>query len=138
MFSNLFQKKSCRVWDNVRKCGGARDAADDNKAHARCMLDNKAIRALAHAHALPLARADAHTEICSTFAFPRQKQFRERASVLRYTYISSLVISYLEAEHPNNMLKKNNCHYYSISFQIHHTCVINPSIHPKRQLLINS
>jgi hypothetical protein len=31
--------KSCRLWDNVEKYGGAREAADDSVAHARCMLD---------------------------------------------------------------------------------------------------
>ena len=38
--SVTFSRKSCRLWDNVKKCGGAREAADDNKAHAFCMLDN--------------------------------------------------------------------------------------------------
>ena len=31
-------RKSCRLWDNVEKFGGATEAADDNVA-ARCMLD---------------------------------------------------------------------------------------------------
>ena len=30
---------SCRVWGNVEKRGGAREAADDSMAHARCVLD---------------------------------------------------------------------------------------------------
>jgi hypothetical protein len=30
-------------------------------------------------------------EICNTLAFPRQEWLRERASVLRYTYIVCLV-----------------------------------------------
>jgi hypothetical protein len=37
MFSNVF-RKSCRLWDNVEKCDGAREAAD-NMEHARCTLD---------------------------------------------------------------------------------------------------
>jgi hypothetical protein len=32
--------KSCRLWDNVKKCGIAREATDNNTAHALCMLDN--------------------------------------------------------------------------------------------------
>ena len=30
MFSHFFPPKSCRLWDNVEKYGGAREAADDN------------------------------------------------------------------------------------------------------------
>ena len=37
--SVTFFRKSCRLWDNVEKYGGAREAADDNTA-ARWMLDN--------------------------------------------------------------------------------------------------
>jgi hypothetical protein len=32
-------RKSCCLWDNVEKYGGAREAADDNMAHALCILD---------------------------------------------------------------------------------------------------
>jgi len=35
----LFFLKSCRLWDNVAKYGRAGQAADDNMAHALCMLD---------------------------------------------------------------------------------------------------
>jgi hypothetical protein len=37
IFHNFF-RKSCRLLDNVEKCGGAREAADNNTA-ARCLLD---------------------------------------------------------------------------------------------------
>jgi hypothetical protein len=30
--------KPCRLWDNIEKCGGAREAAD-SMAHARYVLD---------------------------------------------------------------------------------------------------
>ena len=36
--SVTFFRKSYRVWDNVEKCGGTREAANDNTA-ARCMLE---------------------------------------------------------------------------------------------------
>jgi hypothetical protein len=36
--SVAFFRKSCRLWDNVEKYGGAREAVNDNMA-ARCMLD---------------------------------------------------------------------------------------------------
>ena len=52
---------------------------------------SKAKRAQAHARAPAHARTRAHTEMCNTFAFPRQKWLRERASMLRYTYIARLV-----------------------------------------------
>ena len=37
------------------------------------------------------ARAHTRTEICNTYCFPRQRWFRERASLLRYVYIACLV-----------------------------------------------
>ena len=36
----LFFRKSRRLWDNVEKYNGAREATDDGMAHALCMLDN--------------------------------------------------------------------------------------------------
>ena len=33
-------RKSCRLWDNVEIYGTARQATDDNKSKAFCMLDN--------------------------------------------------------------------------------------------------
>jgi hypothetical protein len=41
MFRNFFFRKSCRLWENVEKLGGAREAADNMthstrvQAHAR-------------------------------------------------------------------------------------------------------
>ena len=46
MFSNFSPRKSRRLWDNVEKCGGAREAADNNAA-ARYKLKSKATRAQA-------------------------------------------------------------------------------------------
>jgi len=40
IFNNCFSHKSCRLWDNVEKYCRAGQAADDNMAHAHCMLDN--------------------------------------------------------------------------------------------------
>jgi len=39
MFSDVLFRKSCRLWDKMEKYGGARQATDDNTAHARRMLD---------------------------------------------------------------------------------------------------
>ena len=37
LYSVTFSRKSCRLWDNVGKCGGTREAAD-NMAPARGIL----------------------------------------------------------------------------------------------------
>jgi hypothetical protein len=34
-----FSRKSCRSRENVGRFGGAKEAADDNVAHAPCVLD---------------------------------------------------------------------------------------------------
>ena len=36
----FFYQKSCRLWDNAEKHGTAGQVADDNVAHACCILDN--------------------------------------------------------------------------------------------------
>jgi hypothetical protein len=43
----------------------------------------------AHAH----ARARAHTQICNIYCFSTTTMIRERASMLRYTYIACLVMN---------------------------------------------
>ena len=40
-FSSFFFRKSCCLLDNSEKHVRARQATDDNMAHAHCMLDNK-------------------------------------------------------------------------------------------------
>ena len=39
---------------------------------------------------------DAHSECVILIAFPRQQWLRERTSVLRYTYIASIVVAETE------------------------------------------
>jgi hypothetical protein len=53
--SVCFFRKSCCLWDNVEKDCGARQATDDNMAHAHCMLDMWGYK-----HALT---------ICNTYCF---------------------------------------------------------------------
>jgi hypothetical protein len=43
--------------------------------------------------------ADTHSEYVTYFAFPRQQCLRERASMLRYTYIACLVREFLFWRH---------------------------------------
>jgi hypothetical protein len=38
--SATLSRKSYRLWDNVGKCGEARDASDDNMTQAHCVLYN--------------------------------------------------------------------------------------------------
>ena len=68
LFSIKFFRKSCCLWDNIEKCCGAREATNDNMAHARCMLDTQGYtRTCTHScawvptHTQGLTNARAHT-----------------------------------------------------------------------------
>ena len=88
-----FFRKSCHLRCNLETCGGAR---------GRISFANwisKATRAQAHAreptpthkHAHAHRHIYAHTKYVIPFSFPLQQYFRERASLLHYTYIVCLV-----------------------------------------------
>jgi hypothetical protein len=75
--------KSCRLWDNVNKCGGAREAADNMAArsmpHAR---KHTSAPMHSHTHARKHSRAHAYTQNYVIFiGFPRKQWFREHASI---------------------------------------------------------
>jgi len=74
MFLNFFPRKSCRLWDNVGKCGTAGQGTDDH-----------IMRNMRFACRITKA-TDIH------FAFPQQKCLRERVSMLRYTYTACVVM----------------------------------------------
>jgi hypothetical protein len=64
----------------VEKCGRARQATDDNiirRMRIACWITKA---------------TDRHSEYVILIAFRRQQWLRERASMLRYTYIVCLVI----------------------------------------------
>ena len=61
----FYFRKWCRLWDNVEKCGGARETPD-NMAHARCMLNKQ-----------DYTRAQIHAHTVLPITFPRQQWFRE-------------------------------------------------------------
>jgi hypothetical protein len=65
--------------DNVEKYGRVRQATDDN-----------IILRMRFASWITKA-TDTHSEYVTLIAFPRQQWLRERASMLRYTYIAHLV-----------------------------------------------
>ena len=56
----------------------------------RQATDDNVIRRMRYARWI---RLQPHTECVILIAFPRQQWFRERASLLRYTYVASLVIT---------------------------------------------
>jgi hypothetical protein len=93
IFNNFFRKLR-RLWDNVEKCGGARGATDDVtiwRMRVECWMCKATCtrqRARADAHAF----ARAQTQICNIYCFSTATVIRERASMLRYTYISCFVI----------------------------------------------
>ena len=79
LFSIFFFSKIMPVKDNVEKCGGARHATDDNIIqHMRfaCWITKA---------------TDTHLEYVILVAFPLQEWFQDSASVLRHTYIASVV-----------------------------------------------
>jgi hypothetical protein len=72
LFSVTFFRKSCRLWDNVKKYGTARQATDDNiirRMRFACWI-NKV--------------TDVHSEYTTLIAFPRQQWLSERTTILRY------------------------------------------------------
>jgi hypothetical protein len=67
--------KSCRIWDNVEKCGRARETTDDN-----------IIRCTRSACQVANAKIGTHPQSLTLIAFPWQQWWHERASMLRYKY----------------------------------------------------
>ena len=75
----FFFRKSCRLWDNVDKCGGAIGTTNNViiwRIRVACWMTKA---------------TNAHSEYVILFALPRRQWLRERLSVLRHTYIASLV-----------------------------------------------
>jgi len=78
MSNNIFFfLQNFAVYDSVEKYGRAGQTTDDSMAHAHCMRITMA--------------TDTHSEYVILIAFPSQQWLRERASILRYTYIVRLV-----------------------------------------------
>ena len=101
--SITFFRKSCRLWDNVEKLGGARGATNDVtiwRIRVICWI-SKGTRTYAHAHAhapgYPHSRtrayASTHRPVINTCRFSTATMIRKRASMLRHTYTVCLVNS---------------------------------------------
>jgi hypothetical protein len=74
-----FVRQSCRLLDNVKEYGRARQATDDNikrRMRFACRITKA---------------TDTHLKYVILIAFPRQQWLRERASMLRYTHVACLV-----------------------------------------------
>jgi hypothetical protein len=79
LFSVIFFRKSCRLWDSVAKYGSFRRTTDDNVKWSLCV-------------ACWITKAtDTHSEYVTLIAFPRQLWLCERALYSRYTYFASLI-----------------------------------------------
>jgi len=86
VFSTFFFRKSCRLLENVQKYCRARQANDDNMAHAHCMLDTYGyIHTHTHTH------THTHSGCVILIPLPLQQWLHERASMLCYTHIAYLV-----------------------------------------------
>jgi hypothetical protein len=77
LYSIKFFRKTLPLRDNVEKFVTARQATDGNiisRMRFACWITKA---------------TDTHSEYAILIAFPRQQWLRERASMLRYTYIST-------------------------------------------------
>jgi hypothetical protein len=72
-------RNSCRLLDNVEKCGAARPATDGSM-----------IERMRFAWRIIKVR-DLHSEYAILIAFPLHQWLQEGASTLRYTYIACIV-----------------------------------------------
>jgi hypothetical protein len=98
--SSSFFLKSCRLWDNVEKYGGARGDTNDVtiwRIRVACLI-SKATCTYAHAHAHALGytharrHARAHTYVIFT-AFPQQQWFANASQCYVIRTLSVLQLS---------------------------------------------
>ena len=76
VLNSFYYQKSCRLWDNVEKYRIAGEATDENiisRTRFECPLTNA---------------TDTHSGYAILIGFQWQQWLRERASILRYTYIA--------------------------------------------------
>jgi hypothetical protein len=100
-FITFFKNRA--IYENVKKYGGARGVTNDVTtwlirvacwiSKATCTHAHARAHASEHTHAF--ARAYAHTQLCNIYSFSTTTIIRERASLLRYTYIACLVCNIL-------------------------------------------
>jgi hypothetical protein len=90
MFNNFFFEKSCLLWDNIEKYGGARGFISDVttwRIQVACWI-SKTSRT--HTRTRPHTHTRARTQICNIHCISTAMIILERASNLRYAYIVCL------------------------------------------------
>ena len=127
--------KSCHLWDNVEKCGGARRATNDvtiwRISVAWCI--NKATCTHAHAHVHPPgihppphtcacavlhahAHTHTHTQIRNAYCFSTAVVIRESASSVRYTWLPVLFVNRVTGSDTVTMQAWLSCYNSVIDF----------------------
>ena len=131
MFNNVFLRKSCRLWDNVEKYGGAKGATNDVticRIQVACWIS---WATCTHAHAHAHARTHKYVPL---IAFPRQQW-------LHKAHLNFFVICTL----PVLCRNQSRCKYVWNSIKAHPVHVRNlykaerfrfgPKFHPIHRLL---
>jgi hypothetical protein len=91
--SITFFRKLCCLWDNVEKCGGAREATNDDtiwRLRVACWISKGTCT-----HTPTRLGTRTHTQICNIYCFSTAAMIRERASLLRYRYTLCVLTSAL-------------------------------------------
>ena len=95
MFNNFFFRKSCRLWDNIEKCGGARGRRWQygGSLHAGLVILHARKHTPAPLHPHPHTHSNTIAEICKTFFFSTATVVSwTRLCAKLYTYFARLVI----------------------------------------------
>jgi hypothetical protein len=131
MFNNVFFRKSHRLGDNVEKYR-PRNMSQYGAYALRAGIERLYAHKNAHAPGYPHARTHARTrkhahtdQYVILTAFPRQQLFRERASVLRYSTLSVLLIY--------TLLRKKTC---SITTFYPFVCATHLKIYSDRRIFV--
>ena len=102
--SITFSRKSCRLWDNVEKYGGAREA-EENMAHARCMQDKRGYtRARKRLH----SQTHTHTHMHALLLFHGNNGF---VNARQWNVIRTLLVFLYPEDGGKRLLRKlGSCH----------------------------
>ena len=105
--SATFFRKTCRLWDNVEKCGGAREAADDV---AKCRIRVAWwIRKATRMHTPTLLATRTHRQICDTYCFSTATMVsRTLLSVTLYIHCLSCFALFLTTSKQRSVLHQTH------------------------------
>jgi hypothetical protein len=110
MFNNFFFRKSCPLWDNVEKCGGARQAKNVNMVHARWVLDKQGYTGACRC-TRPQARAPTYTHInmWSLLFFTAAVVSRTRHVALYVHCLPSFILKRMVLEALKHVFTSDKC-----------------------------